>query len=220
MTPPASLKWRKDKGVNAAPFSAAIGLAAGSISQEMQLFDFIHPKEPEAAQRVRRRKRPMVVVTAALFVAAAGLVAYQPIRTRKAEIATLQALKDYQNKDRKAREELDKLVQDVDGWQGQNLVWIDRLNALSEVFPSNQEAYITRLDCSEKGEAKIELATKNDKVATRLIEAITAMRDKNKKAVWAGALPGKGNVAPEPEYPFKDQVTVVIGQKVEPTKKK
>lgn len=217
---PASLKWRKEKGVTAAPFSAAIGLAQGSISQEMQLFDFIHPKEPEAAQRVRRRKRPQAIVTAALFVAAAGVLAYQPIRAKKLEIANLQIVKDHENQDRKAREELARLVKDVDGWQGQNLVWIDRLNTLSEVFPSNQEAYISRLDCSEKGEIKIELVTKNDKVATNLIESLAAMRDKNKKPVWSGALPGKGNASTEPEYPFKDQVTVLLGQKTATAKKK
>lgn len=217
---PASLRWRKDKGVTAAPFSAAIGLAQGGISPEMQLFDFIHPKEPEAAQRVRRRKRPVAVVTAALFVAAAGVLAYNPIRVKKAEVATLQALKEYQNRDRKAREELSKLVKDMDDWQAQNLLWIDRINALAEVFPSNKEAYITRLDCSEKGEAKIELATKNDKIGTQLIEALTAMRDKDKKPVWGGALPGRGNASAISEYPFKDQVTVLIGQKPAPAKKK
>ncbi|MBP7934781.1 MAG: pilus assembly protein PilM [Phycisphaerae bacterium] len=218
--PPPGLRWRREKGVSAAPFSAAIGLAQGSISQEMQFFDFIHPKEPEAAQRVRRRKRPLVVVTAALFVAAAGVLAYNPIRERKAEIAALEARKKYENTDREARQQLEKLVKDVDGWQSQNLVWIDRLNALSEVFPSNKEAYITRLECSEKGEARIELATKNDKVGTRLIEALTAMRDKDKKLVWGGALPGRGNASTVSEYPFKDQVTVLIGQKPAPAKKK
>ncbi|NLX21393.1 MAG: pilus assembly protein PilM [Phycisphaerae bacterium] len=215
---PSAIRWRRGRDVVAAPFSAAIGLAISSLDEGMRYFDFLHPKEPEAVERVRRRRRPMAVITVALFVAAAGLVAYWPLHDLKSKITDLKTSRDYHNRDAKAREELLKQTADIDSWSKQSVVWIDQLKQLIDVFPSNQDCYIEEVTFNERGEIKIDLVAKDELVATRIVDAVAEIRNAKGKAVFS-AKPGKGAEAirarrgqnpGDSPYPVKDAVHIQV----------
>ncbi|HSW44316.1 MAG TPA: pilus assembly protein PilM [Phycisphaerae bacterium] len=205
---PASVAWRRSKEVSGAPFSAVFGLALSSAGEELSHFDFLHPKEPEAAQRVRQRQRPILVVTIAMFVTAASVLAYQPIRSRKAQIETLKKKISFANSDAKARKELLAQLADVQAWQARNFIWIDRLKELSEVFPPTNEAYISRLDCNEKGTINMELFTRDELVATKIVDRVANdLKDADKKPLYR-AHPGRMESSKLNDYPNKDRVII------------
>ncbi len=215
---PAEIRWRRAKDTPAAPFSAAIGLAVSSLREGMQYFDFLHPKEPEAVERVRRRRRPLAVATIALFVATAGVLAYRPLYNKKLEIARLTAVQSYQNQDKAQRDELLKQTTDIDSWQKQSVVWIDQLKLLIDAFPTSQDCYIEDATFNERGEIKITLVAKDEMVATGIVAAVTEIRNAKGKPIFS-AKPGKGAEAiraargqnpGDSAYPVKDAVHIQV----------
>lgn len=206
--PPASLRWRRPADFSTAPFSSIVGLAVSGAGDPVESFDFLSPKEPEAAQRVRRRRRPLAIATVAIFVTAIFAMAYIPFRLKYREIDRQTMLKKFEEVQmpKANREELMKHVDDVKAWRAMNYIWIDKLNQLAEVFPSNKDCFITRMDCNDKGEIKIELVTKDVKEASHLAEAIATI--KGEDGIKITALGGKATSSNEPGYPIKDQVTI------------
>lgn len=207
---PSSLGWRQSWENSAAPFSAAIGLALSSLTDEVLRFDLLHPKGPEAGQRVRRRQRPVLVATIALFVAAAGVLAYQPFQAKKSEVAGLKKRVDYMNEDQEARQELIKQVTDAKDWHNKNVIWIDQLKVLSEVFPPNQECYITKIDFTDKGKITVDLAAKNKEIATNLVDQVVAIQDKKGKPIFRARPGNKATDNSDPDYPIKDEVIIEL----------
>jgi len=206
---PASLGWRPGRERSVASFSAAVGLALGKLCEKEECFDLLHPKEPEAGQRIRQRQRPILVATVALFVAAAGVLAYHPFRVKKAEISRLKQLVDFENQDKDARKEMLDQAADAQDWHAKNVIWIDQLKLLSEVFPSNQDCYITKVDITDSGKITIELAAKNNDIATTIVQKVAAIEDKKGKPVFR-AKPGKDTDRPDPDYPVSDEVVIEL----------
>ena len=207
---PASIGWRSSQEDSAAPFSAAIGLALSSLIESKSRFDFLHPKEPGAGQRVRQRQKPVLVATVALFVAAAGVLAYHPIRLKKMEIDRLEKRVEYMNQDHDARQELLDQLADAEAWYAKNVIWIDQLKLLSDVFPSNTKCYITKVEFfTEKGKITIDLLAKDNEVATHIVDQVVAIQDKDGNSVFR-ARPGKGTDSSDPDYPVKDQVFIEL----------
>jgi len=205
---PASLKWPGAEGSEAV-FSVVIGLAIGTTTEGLHYFDFLNPKEPEAAQRIRQRQRPILAATIALFVLAAGVVAYQPIARRKARIADLEMQKEFLNRDSEARELMLDQFKDYEAWQKTNVVWIDQLMRLGEAFPPNSRAYITKVVFDHRGQITIDLVAKDETVATGIVDQLTQMTDKSGKPIFT-ARTGKASESADKVYPVKDQVNVEI----------
>jgi len=206
---PSSIGWRQGSENSAAPFSAAIGLALSSLTEGVSRFDFLHPKEPEAGQRVRQRQRPVLVATVALFVAAAGVLAYYPFRVKEGEVDRLKTRVASENEDKEARQELLKQVADAEAWHDKSVIWIDQLKLLSDVFPPNAKCYITKVDFTEKGKITIDLVAKDNEVATKIVDQVVAIKDKKGKQVFR-AKPGKGTDSSDPDYPVKDKVLIEL----------
>ena len=204
---PASIAWRRSRETATAAYSAVIGLALTSAGEGIAYFDFLHPKEPEAAGRVRKRQRPILVATIAVFVAAAGVLAYQPIRARQAQIEGLNRRISYANQDAKARKELLDQLADAQDWQGRNVIWIDRVKQLSEVFPSTREGYVTRLECTEKGTISVEMLTKDVTVVTRIVDGVAELKGAGGQSLYR-AHPGRMEESRLGDYPVRDRLII------------
>jgi len=205
---PTWLKWPGSDAPDAV-FSVVVGLAVSATAEGMAYFDFLHPKEPEAAQRVRRRQRPLLAATVALFVVAAGVMAYQPIRHRKAQIAELELARDLKNRDKDARKLMLDQFQDYQAWRKTDVVWIDQLLQMAEAFPPNLEAYITKIEFTEKGRITVDLAAKDEMVATMIVDKLAQIKDTKGRPIFT-AKPGKTSESTDKEYPVKDQIFVEI----------
>jgi len=204
---PAAIAWRRSGEMTTAAFSAVVGLALTGTGEGIAYFDFLHPKEPEAAGRGRKRQRPILVATIAVFVATAGMLAYQPIRSRKVQIESLSRRISEANQDAKARKELLDQLADAQDWQTKNIIWIDRVKQLAEVFPSNQEGYVTRLECSEKGTISAEMLTKDVTVVTRIVDGVAELKGPDGQSLYR-AHPGKMEESRLGDYPVRDRVVI------------
>jgi len=216
---PPSMHWRGAEAEWAAPFSAAIGLAISHVTEGMRRFDFLHPKEPEAARRERARRAPIMAATIALFVAAAAVLAYNPIRQRSAEVEQLKDEIAELEKDSKQRRSFMKRYADLEEWQRSNVVWLDVIQQVLDAFPSTEEAYVTKLDCSrDKGAVTLEIAAKHRKVGTEFLTrvkeikgTVTGETGRQRTVGLFDGEPGdaKQNVK-DPKYPVKHSVVLQI----------
>jgi type IV pilus assembly protein PilM len=215
---PPSVEWRRRDDVSPAPFAATMGLAISTRTSETEHFDFLHPKEPEAGRRERARRRPVMAATILLFVATAGVLLYRPIRERKAELARIERQIDLENKDADERKDFMKRYVDVSDWRDNNAnaVWLDLIQHLAEVFPGNENCYITELRCDPNGEITIELAATDRKVATDFIGKLReikgdVMQDGEKRQVRLfDAEPRTPKPRDDEKYPYTDMVVVQV----------
>lgn len=211
-TIPDQIRWKTEHEGAAAPYSAVIGLALSQVGDALSRFDFLHVKEPEAEHRQRVRRRPVVAATALMFATAGIVFAYQPIRSRNAEIESRKADIARLNKDAKQREAALKKVADLSVWQAGNVPWIDYIHKIAAVFPSNKDCYITKLDIdSDKGLISLDLAAKNKFTAAKVVESIEGVVDSKGKPIFGvvtGNKAGAGKA--DPDYPVEDRVTVTV----------
>lgn len=208
---PEQVRWKAEQEGAAAPFSAVVGLSLSQSGDVAGRFDFLHVKEPEAEQRQRVKRRPVMVATALAFAAAGVGFAYQPIRARNNEIEGIKANIALMNRDVKQREAALKKVADLDVWEAGNVPWIDYVKKIAAVFPSNKECYITALDIdTDKGLILIDLAAKDVFTARKVVEAIESVVDSKNRPIFDAVTGNKAGNAKDPEYQVEDRVTVTV----------
>lgn len=146
--------YAPDKALNLTPqrarelrgFSAAIGLALGQGAQGLGQFDFLHPKKPISKRTLRLRKMPVVAATVILFIGS-GVMYYMRFISPKWEaIAELKEQVNDKRKDEKKIKEFKAQVEALEDWMENEHRWPEVLLALTEVFPPQKEAYVTRAD--------------------------------------------------------------------------
>jgi len=207
---PSALKWASVGKETATAFSAVLGLALSNEAEAMLHFDFLHPKEPEAEHRQRVRRRPMVVAVVALFVAAGGVAAYQPIRSRNIEIVKIKAAISTEKEGEKERGKFLKQLADLEAYRGGHVVWLDSIKMLADIFPSNQKCYITEVEFKNTGRIPVEVAAVNELVATEVVTAVTSVLDEQGKRVFDATSGNKTGVSKDPKYPVSDEVLLEI----------
>jgi type IV pilus assembly protein PilM len=210
---PKALRWRS-RGQSPVAFGAAFGLALSNITEEMQHFDFLHPKEPEAEKRERVKQRPKLVAAVACFVIAAGALAYQPIRSRNHELDRLQAEIDDLNADEEEREAFMDQLDDVKAWQARRIGVLDHIEYLVRALPSNEEAYLTQLRLEvreDEGSLSIEMDAKDVHVATTVTEEVVKIKaEDTDKEIFIDPEVRRATEGPNPKYPVRDELTVPI----------
>lgn len=208
---PASLRWKARPG-EAAPLSAVIGLALSHAGDVLTHFNFLHPKEPEAERRERVRRRPLIAAVIALFVLAAGGVAYRPYLERNREIARLDDRIAELKEDDKERDSFLKEHQEIARWKKQaGVTVLDEMQRLAEAFPSNEKAFITRFIFRERGEVDFDLAVGDAGIGTDLAARIMQIQEEEKQP-YVARITGspRADVRGDPRYPFEDTVKVTI----------
>jgi hypothetical protein len=218
---PESLRWRGDRD-QAAPFSAVVGLAISGVGDGLRHFNFVHPKEPEGERRERVKRVPYLAIGAAAIVALLITAAYMPIHRRNARIEELRAQIAALSADEKARKELTNQLADIELWQKRNVVWLDTMREIAEnIFTTNKDAYLTRLDFSEDGSVRMELLAAHNEVAPELVRAAWQLRDKNGKPVYSGDVGDWDDKGKNEKYPITDELRLKLNAlAAKPAKKK
>lgn len=209
---PDAVKWRSDVEGSAAPFSACMGIILSQLGEASGRFDFVHPKELQAEHRERARRRPVWAAVVAMFVLAGSVAAYQPIAKKNRAIDRVVKEMNENNKDVKSREAALKKIDDLTLWQQGNVVWLDYMRRLAEVFPSNKDCYITKWEAdTSRGTATLTLATADRYVASKVVSQIKAVQDDKKKPIFDAVAGQKttDNIK-DPEYPVTDTITVTV----------
>jgi type IV pilus assembly protein PilM len=210
--PPQLIHWRHDANAEPVAFSAVIGLAlSGGPGESLNHFNFLAPKEPEAHRREQVRQVPRLAAAAMLFLAAGGVAAWWPVHRNNNTIEGIQGQIREAARDEKERKELMQQLADVDSWQTQNVNSVDLLKRLAEeIFTSNKDAYVTRMDITDKGKITLELAAKDELVASKLAVAAMKMKDAKGKPFVSASPGNETDPTKDPQYPVRDQITLQI----------
>lgn len=196
-------------------FNAAIGLMLAHREPRERVFDFLHPKRPEEAQREAARRRP-VFVAAAVIVAAVGIAwLVRTHRALDAELAHLrrqsrelkqqvEALHDFRKIVEAARQELDR-----------DIIWIDELRRLAATLPDNRELFLTSLSADGRGRVQIKLRSREPDAHTQLAMALHSPPADDPAPSRYVAIPGGSELRPSRQAPGYDHVSTLT-VRVEP----
>lgn len=148
--PERSLNLSPQRARELRGFSAALGLAIGHGGKGLTHFDFLHPKKPISRRTVRLKKVPIAVATAILFIASGVVFHTKYIGPLQETVANVKDRVNKKKKVERAVRDFKKQVEAVEDWQKSEQYWPDVLVALTDVFPQEQEAFVTRVDFETK----------------------------------------------------------------------
>lgn len=195
-------------------FSAALGLAIGHDGEGLAHFDFLHPKKPVSRRTIRLKKVPAIALTGAFVIAAvvAAQVRYvAPLvddeKDLKQEVAELKR-REKVVLDFKAK------VDALEDWQASEQYWPEVLKTVTRVFPSDQEAYVTRVEFETKRpQKKARLRPSGMRMTLRTAklglvnEVSNALKEEGFLEVRPGRdMPFQSRVAAEAAYHFDTSI--------------
>jgi len=153
-TPYRALNLTPQRAGELRGFSAALGLAIGHGGKGLSHFDFLHPKKPVSKRKIRLKKVPTAVLTV-LFILAAGFTFDQRyIKPLTKEAEPLLSEVNSKKKEEDAILDFKDQIEALEDWQKSEQYWPDVLVTLTEVFPPEREAFVTRLEFETRRPAK------------------------------------------------------------------
>jgi len=197
-------------------FSAVLGLAMRQARRGLGAFDFLDPKKPVSRRAQRIRRAPVAILTAVLLIAAVVTFRIRFIGPKWDKVSDLDARIAVDKKRGKAIKAFKKQVKAVDDWKRSEQYWPEVLATVTEVFPPEAEALVTRLDFETRPRRKSALRTSTLKLKLRTAQLGTvsrqsaALRDLGFKEVTAGQETRIGMVRPGEVYRFDTSIAAQI----------
>ncbi|HUW81389.1 MAG TPA: pilus assembly protein PilM [Phycisphaerae bacterium] len=151
-------------------FSAAIGLIVGHGQPGKVYFDFLNPKKPIDWSAARARKIRMAALGAAAVLAAVVVGANRYLGQRRAVLEGVQQQVKQFEQEVAEFEDFKKQVEAALTWQREEVIWLEHLKRLAELFPDNKQAYATNLGMSSTGRISVDLRMARTDVSTGLAE--------------------------------------------------
>jgi type IV pilus assembly protein PilM len=182
-------------------FSATIGLALGYGETGVGQFDFLSPKKPVSKRSIQMKKVPVAAVTAFLFLASGFVFYYKSVAPKQAQAEQLRAQVNEKKKKEKSILEFKAQVDAIDDWIASQQIWPEVLVALSEVFPDEKEAYITRVDFETRPVQKSDRRASAAKLKFRTVSlgTVNNLTAKLQTAGFLNVVPGKETSSPSPD---------------------
>jgi hypothetical protein len=149
-------------------FSAAIGLIVGHGQPGKLHFDFLNPKKPIDLSAVRVRKIRMAALGAAAALAAVVLGANHYLGQKRALLEGVQKQVKQFEQEVAEFEDFKKQVEAALAWQRDEVIWLEHLKRLTELFPDNKQVYATSLGMSSTGRISVDLRMARTDVSTEL----------------------------------------------------
>jgi Tfp pilus assembly PilM family ATPase len=149
-------------------FSAAIGLIVGHGQPGRADFDFLNPKKPVDLSALRVRKVRMGALGAAAVLVAVVLGAHQYLGQRRAVLKGVQKQVAQREQEVAEFEDFQKQVEAALAWQRDEVIWLEHLKRLTELFPDNKQVYATNLGMSSTGRISVDLRMARTDVSTEL----------------------------------------------------
>jgi Tfp pilus assembly PilM family ATPase len=182
-------------------FSATIGLVLGHGETGVGQFDFLNPKKPVSKRSIQLKKVPVAATTAFLFLASGFVFHFKSVAPKQAQAEQLRAQVNEKKKKEKAIVEFKAQVDAIDDWVASQQIWPEVLVALSEVFPDEKEAYITRVDFETRPVQKSDRRASAAKLKFRTVSlgTVNNLTAKLQSAGFLNVVPGKETSSPTPD---------------------
>lgn len=174
-------------------FSAAIGLAMDHGRKGLAHFDFLHPKKPISKRQLRLRKLPVAAATIVLFLGSAVTFYSKFVSPQLEAVEKLRDEVALKKKDEKKIKDFKSRVETLDAWIESDHVWPEVLVALTEVFPDQKEAYVTRLDFEtrNRGRGGGRESVARLKFRTVSLGAVNELANRLREAGFRNVVPGR-----------------------------
>lgn len=174
-------------------FSAAVGLSMGHSRKGLDHIDFLHPKKPVSKKQLRMRKVPVAVATAVLFIGSAVMFHLRFIAPRQAVVEVLRDEIVAKMREERKIVEFKNKVDALEGWIESEQYWPLLIVGLTEVFPDQKEAYLTRLDFETrpKGRSAGRESVARLKFRTVTMGTVNDMANKFREAGFANVVTGR-----------------------------
>ncbi len=153
-TPDRSLDLTPQRARELRGFSAPLGLAQGHALRGFASFDFLHPKKPISRRSVRLKKVPVAVAAALLFIGSAIGLYWNYVRPELQRVASLERTVEPMRKQVDSIKEFEEKLKALKDWQKSEQDWPEVLVAVTEMFPSDENAVATRAEFVTKTSSK------------------------------------------------------------------
>ncbi len=149
-----------DRGDEFAAFSAPLGLSIGHGTEGVLHFDFLHPKEPVDLGRERARRIPMIAASVLLLLVAMMGFRWRVGSIRDAEVEVVKEKAEKLKEEAKEVDEFKDQVMAASAWAERELVWLEELATITNLFPDTSEVYATKFYAKDEGRISFEVRAK------------------------------------------------------------
>ncbi len=216
--PAAQFGWPEEKGAEARAFSAALGLVSAHAGDSKFDFDFLHPKRTVTAAERRLKKAPVFAIAALVVVSVLAGVYWKVIMPKNRALDELHAqIDDYEERISDLEKIREKRISIADSFDKDQVVWLDELNRLVELLPTNEQMLLKLIDMDRKdAEISIRLEAKNRQTVLDSVTKIDGFRMRGDDESYFNALAGRMTESSgKDQYPTSGLINVVIERKVE-----
>lgn len=190
--PAATLQLPDERGASMVSFSAALGLALGQSEGGLLHFDFLHPKQAEKPAARRAKLIPRVAAVVALFGLAAAVAYGQYYLSKRDDLKDLQGAIARLKAEVGKAEELQEMVDAAQGWQQEEIIFLDELLAVTEAFPPTTDAYLAGYRASERPIISMQVRAISNQPGNDLARRLN-------ETGWYDATPGKVTEGSSPQ---------------------
>lgn len=175
---PASIfGWEPVEREEAGAFAAAVGLVLSHQEERSEHFDFLHPKKMVSRTKQRLRKAPIAATVAVMFVLAAGVaVAGLTKPKRHALTGILEQISELAAQEKDHERFLD-LVDEIEAFDGAQIVWVDALYDLFSLLPDSKSLIVTDVALDQNAQ-QITLKTRTAQrdTGTEIVQKLESFR--------------------------------------------
>lgn len=212
--PAGALGWPSEQGQQAQGFAAPLGLVTGAASDARLEYDFLHPKRAVSRQQQRLRKAPYAAIAALLFIGAGVTFYVMHIAPQEKRLADLKKKTRETKKETEDLEEFqEKTLAYVNEFEDGQIIWLDELDRIVSMLPSNKEMVLTRIDMNQKGaKLTLPLECNSESQISQLVEKLNSFRLQGSEEPYYEARQGP-TTRQAGQYKVRGRVDVTLARK-------
>ena len=157
-----------------AGFTSALGLAVAHGSTDRLPFDFLHPKKPPVERDVKKIRRVLIGVAAAMLLVVGVAWGVKTRGEAEDRLARLQKQKVRLEKEVKPVDKLGGRVTAIESWINEGEPWLDHWAKLSSCLPPATDIYITGLKSNSDGSLNVVVRAQSSRVITEMSAGLRA----------------------------------------------
>ncbi len=131
-----------DESASSWAFVSLLGLAIGYALPEISRFDFMSPKQAIDPQAIRARQIRLAVAAIAMIMLLGITYSHRLIADRRHEYAKLKSIDKKKAKELRSFKKFENQIYSIEDWYQRNVNWLEELQSITELMPSNNKAYI------------------------------------------------------------------------------
>jgi len=225
--PAKALTIDHDRARELRGFSVVLGLAMSHGRHPLSSFDFLAPKRPVTTRDRRMKKAPKAILTGVFLLAAAVAAWVQFVEPKRSRASELEADVQELSTRKKPLTAFQSRVNALEDWADAEQIWPDELVRLTNAFPSNDKAQVTRIEFHTRAEGRRRkrsyVSTVEMRLRTAELGVVNEISDMLREMGYQDVVPGSETPIRgrnDSVYQFESRIEAVIPKrkpkKVEP----